>query len=397
MTENSVGTAIATGTTAVENNFLWAAPYVLGALTVGSTAYSAYEVYDTYQQEGPEAALQKAGMEVAFMAAGAAAGKLAVKVGGKIYPSIEAAWQSYISTSPKLAELVASGASSLNQAKHAIETSAVGQTVSRLEAAGETLISKGKEKIVPSGLLSKGTEKAEHSLVQPSVKSSAKPHETPARLELGNRPSSSHPDVDNFTHATIRNNASHSPATKPVIITSTTTTTSTTSVCTITTTSTTTTTVAPALIYPQKNPIISSNFSKLTKQYARDMETRSGIKITDQQRLTLKNELQSKKFEKLLPERYAEHRKIYTDKKAEQIRSDWEKNTGQKWPTYLENGYKKNGGTLYEVGDPYQIHHIIHQSHGGPHKWWNVHPVPQSGHQGGIHGSKAPGQKLHGK
>ena len=39
----------------------------------------------------------------------------------------------------------------------------------------------------------------------------------------------------------------------------------------------------------------------------------------------------------------------------------------------------------------HQIHHIIPQELGGPHVWWNAHPL-QAGapHQGGVHGSGSP-------
>lgn len=39
----------------------------------------------------------------------------------------------------------------------------------------------------------------------------------------------------------------------------------------------------------------------------------------------------------------------------------------------------------------HQIHHIIPQELGGPHVWWNAHPLEAGGaHQGGVHGSGSP-------
>lgn len=35
----------------------------------------------------------------------------------------------------------------------------------------------------------------------------------------------------------------------------------------------------------------------------------------------------------------------------------------------------------------YQAHHIIPQQLGGPHEWWNMHPLHPTDHLRGIHGS----------
>ena len=126
-------------------------------------------------------------------------------------------------------------------------------------------------------------------------------------------------------------------------------------------------------------------FNKLAKGYVRDMEARSGLKIPESQRLILKQQLKDKKFEKLPQEQYAGHKKQYTDTKAEQIRQEWEKNTGQKWPNQLIE-VNKNGHVKTKER-PAQIHHIIPQQYGGPHEWWNAHPLLPSQHQGGVHGS----------
>jgi hypothetical protein len=374
MTKNSVGTAIATANTAVENNYLAhlarAVPAAAAAAAeAGTAAKVAWEIYSLAYADELEATKQEVCETVAQ------------KVGCD--PSTVETIYDGLMLAGSTARTIRSGAKTLY---HKL-TGKVAQE------AATPIVGKGKEKVDPFVDADKGKTKVEQSNAQLSVKPNNTPHETPNRLELGNRSttsSSSYQDVDSFTYGTIRNSTAHPRATKPVIITSTTTTTSTTSVCTITTTSTTTTTVAPALVQPQGQAIISSNFSKLTKQYVRDMETRSGIKITDQQRLTLKNELQSKKFEKLLPERYVEHKKIYDNPKTKtQIISDWEKNTGQKWPTttkLVDDGK----GNLISKPIREEIHHIIPQQHGGPHEWWNAHPLSRAQHQGGIHGSGSP-------
>lgn len=43
----------------------------------------------------------------------------------------------------------------------------------------------------------------------------------------------------------------------------------------------------------------------------------------------------------------------------------WEEETGQKWPTYTEPYFTKNGKEYKKVGDPYDAHHIIENQYGG--------------------------------
>jgi predicted ribonuclease toxin of YeeF-YezG toxin-antitoxin module len=65
----------------------------------------------------------------------------------------------------------------------------------------------------------------------------------------------------------------------------------------------------------------------------------------------------------------------------------WEANTGQKWPTYQSNVLKPDGSVLAKQGSKYDAHHIIPKGEGGPHEWWNMHPVPRPMHQADVHGS----------
>lgn len=68
-------------------------------------------------------------------------------------------------------------------------------------------------------------------------------------------------------------------------------------------------------------------------------------------------------------------------------KNKWEKN-GQEWPTYTEPVLSKNGKVYLDIGDNYDLHHIIERKYGGPNTWWNSHPASNpTQHQGGIHGS----------
>jgi hypothetical protein len=76
-----------------------------------------------------------------------------------------------------------------------------------------------------------------------------------------------------------------------------------------------------------------------------------------------------------------EHGRQFKDTKfKDKLIAEWEKNTGQQWPTYrgIVNGEEK--------AFRYQAHHMNPQQLGGKHEWWNMHPVHPTAHQGGIHG-----------
>ena len=63
-------------------------------------------------------------------------------------------------------------------------------------------------------------------------------------------------------------------------------------------------------------------------------------------------------------------------------------NTGQVWPRYPSNMQAPDGSLHHLARKNHQIHHIIPQEIGGPHVWWNAHPLAAgAAHQGGIHGS----------
>ena len=75
---------------------------------------------------------------------------------------------------------------------------------------------------------------------------------------------------------------------------------------------------------------------------------------------------------------------------------EWEKQTGQKWPTYTEDVIsEKTGRVIRRKGDKYDAHHIIENNIGGEHEWWNIHPArfPDE-HQAGIHGAGSPSRGL---
>ena len=130
--------------------------------------------------------------------------------------------------------------------------------------------------------------------------------------------------------------------------------------------------------------LLPTEFSKISRQYIVDMNTRAGIPIGEKQTNMLQIALRSQRFEELSVGEKIVHAKQYRASKDTMI-AQWQDHTGHTWPTTL----KLIDGTLQP--ERHQIHHIIPQELGGPHVWWNAHPL-QAGtpHQGGVHGSGSP-------
>lgn len=137
-----------------------------------------------------------------------------------------------------------------------------------------------------------------------------------------------------------------------------------------------------------------TELAKKIRAYIKDVEARTGRKIPENQRKLLEQDLRANKYQRLDAEAAAAHRTDFNRVKNDLI-SDWEKNTNQKWPRYSEDVLSKNGSVIRRVGQPYDAHHLIESSYGGPNKWWNMHPArfPDQ-HQGGIHRSGSPARDL---
>jgi len=84
------------------------------------------------------------------------------------------------------------------------------------------------------------------------------------------------------------------------------------------------------------------------------------------------------------------------DKKKKGLIAEWEKQTGQEWPTYQSNVLGSTGKILRTAGTNYDMHHLVELSYGGPNEWWNMHPAAYPNeHQGGIHRKDGPASKLY--
>ncbi|MEC2744246.1 T7SS effector LXG polymorphic toxin [Bacillus cereus] len=134
---------------------------------------------------------------------------------------------------------------------------------------------------------------------------------------------------------------------------------------------------------------------ELIRKYVRDIETQTNRKIPKKQMEELKSALRNTEYKKMTSSETKRYRREFNKIKNSLI-DEWEKQTGQKWPTYTEDVIsEKTGKILRKKGEPYDAHHIIENSYRGEHEWWNIHPAKfPNEHQGGIHGSGSPGNKL---
>jgi predicted ribonuclease toxin of YeeF-YezG toxin-antitoxin module len=132
----------------------------------------------------------------------------------------------------------------------------------------------------------------------------------------------------------------------------------------------------------------------LVKEYVRDIEERTGIKLHKKQIEELKNALRNKEYTRLSTLESSQHRDIFKKVKNDLI-VEWEKNTGRKWPRYKDNIISKRGRIIRFEGDKYDAHHIIESSFGGDNEWWNIHPARfPDAHQAGIHATSSPASRL---
>jgi len=113
-----VDIALQTAANALEHNYV---QFAWGAIFTGGTAaWTAYDVYTTYQNEGEEAALQKLAIDGAIGMITYGTGKIAYKVGSNLYPSAQAAWSAYVAEAPLLMKMIEGGSHQLGKIKEQI-------------------------------------------------------------------------------------------------------------------------------------------------------------------------------------------------------------------------------------------------------------------------------------
>ncbi len=82
--------------------------------------------------------------------------------------------------------------------------------------------------------------------------------------------------------------------------------------------------------------------------------------------------------------------------KRERLISEWETNTGMKWPTYEKDVIGKNGQILRHAGEKYDAHHIIPVCLGGKNEAENLVPIHVNEHydRTGVHSKNSPLSRL---
>lgn len=129
-------------------------------------------------------------------------------------------------------------------------------------------------------------------------------------------------------------------------------------------------------------------------KYIDDIRTQTSLAVKPKQQQLIDAHLAKVEHTRLPTADSKAHHASFNKVKNELI-TQWEKQTGQSWPRYAEDLYSKNGTLVRRAGQPYDAHHIIESSYGGPNEWWNMHPArfPDQ-HQQGIHRAGGPGSQV---
>ncbi len=127
----------------------------------------------------------------------------------------------------------------------------------------------------------------------------------------------------------------------------------------------------------------AKEFARDSKTYLKELGTKSGVTISKPQRNHILNHARDTKIVKMEEGAYDAHKEKCTKPLRDSIKREWEKNTGQTWPQYGKWNEREQKFVPTDV----ELHHIIPQRYGGPHEWWNAHPVHPANHtgKGGIH------------
>lgn len=126
------------------------------------------------------------------------------------------------------------------------------------------------------------------------------------------------------------------------------------------------------------------------RSYVRQIEQYSGRKISKEQISELKKCLRD-------PNCFTGEKNPakFKGKPRDDAIKEWVKDKGESWPRYTKDVPNPNGGQpLAKVGEKYDGHHIIPKAQGGPHRGWNMHPVPKPHHMGKIHQKSSPLSKM---
>lgn len=126
-------------------------------------------------------------------------------------------------------------------------------------------------------------------------------------------------------------------------------------------------------------------FDRTFQLYLDDIENITGRRLLALQRKKIQEAIENYEYRRLSSSESQEHRKEFNKHKKEII-AEWEQMYGEKWTTYDEPIYGKDGKVLRQAGNNWDMHHIIENSWGGNNEAWNMIPARHPDmHQQMIH------------
>lgn len=131
-------------------------------------------------------------------------------------------------------------------------------------------------------------------------------------------------------------------------------------------------------------------------EYIQEVQKITNREIPSQQKELIDKALRENEFTKLSKEAREVAAREFKNSRASLIQK-WEQMTGSTWPRYAEDVFNEAGDVIRRAGQPFDAHHIIELSTGGPNEWWNLHPARfPSEHQNGIHAAENLARKIFG-
>ncbi|HDV4624484.1 TPA: WXG100 family type VII secretion target, partial [Bacillus anthracis] len=103
------------------------------------------------------------------------------------------------------------------------------------------------------------------------------------------------------------------------------------------------------------------------QEYLSQVEEITNRKIPENQRELLQEALEKNAYERLSKEEVDQRRAEFNTIKNKLI-AEWEKETGQTWPTYTEEVISRRGKVSRRIDKPFDAHHFIENAHGGEHE-----------------------------
>ena len=135
----------------------------------------------------------------------------------------------------------------------------------------------------------------------------------------------------------------------------------------------------------------------LIPDYFHEVEKITNTEIPPNQMEKLQEALRKQDFAKLDSDAVRKLRRDFNKIKGNLI-AEWEENLGKKWPVYTEDVLNDAGVVVRKAGQPFDAHHLIELSFGGPNDWWNLHPAAfPAEHPNAIHAATSLANTIFGR